>query len=292
MQTALDKGRERLEEAISEYTPNRIFAGFSGGTDSLMATHLLHQLRSDVGTLHVNTGIGMKRTRQYVRETSDQHGWDLKEYRATDYGYDYDEMVRGNVDGVPGGFPGPPLHYIYYGKLKEVPIQRAHRDHKGKRGGKIALVTGIRKDESEIRAGYQDSVVDELNGVVWINLIYEVTAKQKQKYIDLHGLNTNPVADVYGMSGECLCGAYDTGGGRLCELKHACHKFDEPETYQRITDLQDEVRERYPWDYDEERPEWYNKAKNGQLAIKGLPGAEEANDVAERMCVGCGKSHT
>jgi len=134
MQAALDKGKERLEKAIAEYKPNRIFAGFSGGTDSLMATHFLHQLRSDVGTLHVNTGIGMKRTRQYVRDTSDKHGWDLEEYRATDYGYDYDEMVRGNVDGVPGGFPGPPLHYIYYGKLKEVPIQRAHRDHKGKRG--------------------------------------------------------------------------------------------------------------------------------------------------------------
>jgi len=290
MQAALDKGKERLEEAIAEYKPNRIFAGFSGGTDSLMATHFLHQLRSDVAALHINTGIGMKRTRQYVQEMSSSQGWDLEEYKAKENGHDYDEMVRGNVKGVPGGFPGPPLHTLYYRHLKERQLDQAHRDHKGQYGGKIMMVTGIRADESEIRAGY-DSQVTEQNGVVWVSIIYDVTAQQKQKYIDLHDLNTNPVSDVYGMSGECLCGAYDTGGGRLCELKHACQKFGEPETYQRIINLQDEVRERYPWDYDEERPEWYNKAKNGQLAIEGLPGAEEANDVAERMCVGCGKSH-
>jgi len=279
MQAALNKGKERLENAIAEYEPNRIFAGFSGGTDSLMATHLLHQLRSDVGTLHVNTGIGMKRTRQYVRETSDQHGWDLEEYRATDYGYDYDEMVRGNVDGVPGGFPGPPLHYIYYGKLKEVPIQRAHRDHKGKRGGKIALVTGIRKDESEIRAGYQDSVVDELNGVVWINLIYEVTAKQKQKYIDLHGLDTNPVSDVYGMSGECLCGAY-AHPGDLEAVRRVC-----PALANRLEALGEEISpspaHEMKWDMDEIPEDWKLEANGQQDAFRDSP------DQVQPLCHDC-----
>lgn len=224
MQKAIDKGRQYLQDALDEWKPNAVFAGFSGGGDSLMVTHLLHELRDDVGVLHVNTGIGMKRTRQYVRDTCQEMDWDLDEYKATDYGYDYDEMVRGNVTGVPGGFPGPPMHYIYYGKLKEVPIQGAHRDFKGKRGGKIALVTGIRKDESQVRTGYDATVVDELNGVVWINLIYYVTASQKQKYISTHGLKTNPVSDVYGMSGECLC----LEGGTLVST---------PNGWQRIKDL-------------------------------------------------------
>lgn len=286
---AIRQGRQTLHEALDQWHPNAIFAGFSGGTDSLMTTHLLHELRDDVAALHINTGIGMKRTREYVRSTCEQMDWHLEEYRASDYGYDYNEMVRGNMTGVPGGSPGPPLHYIYYGKLKEVPIQRAHRDFKGSRGGKIALVTGIRKDESQVRAGYDTTVVDEVNGVVWINLIYHVPAREKQAYIDLHGLETNPVSDVYGMSGECLCGAFDTGGGRLCELKHACQHFEEPETYERIVSLQEEVQDQYPWSYDEERPEWYNRAVNGQLALEGMPGADQANRVA-RMCAGCGKS--
>jgi len=289
LQRAIQHGREALEKALDKWQPNAIFAGFSGGTDSLMATHLLHEIRDDVAALHINTGIGMLRTRKYVRSTCERMGWDLKEYRATDYGYDYDDMVRGKTTGVPGGFPGPPIHHIYYGKLKEVPIQRAHRDFKGKRGGKIALVTGIRKDESQIRTGYDATVVDELNGVVWINLIYHVAAREKQTYIDMHGLETNPVSDVYGMSGECLCGAFDTGRGRLCELKHACQHFGEPETYERIVSLQEEVQDRYPWRYDERRPEWYDRAKKGQLALEGMPGAEDANRVA-RMCTGCGKS--
>jgi 3'-phosphoadenosine 5'-phosphosulfate sulfotransferase (PAPS reductase)/FAD synthetase len=289
LERAIEQGRQTLQEALDEWQPNAIFAGFSGGTDSLMATYLLHEIRDDVAALHINTGIGMKRTRKYVRSTCERMGWDLEEYRATDYGYDYDDMVRGKTTGVPGGFPGPPIHHIYYGKLKEVPIQRAHRDFKGKRGGKIALVTGIRKDESQIRTGYDATVVDELNGVVWINLIYRVPARKKQTYIDLHGLETNPVSDVYGMSGECLCGAFDTGGGRLCELKHACQHFGEPETYERIVSLQEEVQDRYPWRYDERRPKWYDRAKNGQLALEGMPGAEEANRVA-RMCTGCGKT--
>jgi 3'-phosphoadenosine 5'-phosphosulfate sulfotransferase (PAPS reductase)/FAD synthetase len=286
---AIEQGKEDFQEALDKWKPNAIFAGFSGGTDSLMGMHLLHELRDDVAALHINTGIGMKRTRQYVRDTCDQMGWDLYEYRAEDYGYQYDDMVRGTVNGVPGGFPGPPLHYAYYGKLKEVPIQRCHRDHKGKRGGKIALVTGIRKDESDVRAGYDARVIDELNGVVWINLIYHVPAHEKQKYINLHGLDTNPVSDVYGMSGECLCGAFDEDGGRLCELKSACKRFGEPETYERIVSLQKEVQDRYPWRWDERRPAWYDRAKNGQLALDGMPGAAEANQVAH-MCNGCGKT--
>lgn len=286
---AIDQGREYLQDALDECSPNAIFSGFSGGTDSLMTTHLLHEMRDDVAALHINTGIGMKRTREYVRSTCEREGWDLEEYRATDYGYDYDEMVKGTTTGVPGGFPGPPLHYIYYGKLREVPIQRAHRDFKGTRGGKIALVTGIRKDESQVRTGYDSTVIDELNGVVWINLIYHVPAHEKQRYIDLHGLKTNPVSDVYGMSGECLCGAFDEDGGRLCELKHACEYFEEPETYERIVSLQKEVQDRFPWRWDERRPDWYDRAKNGQLALEGMPGAAQNNRVA-RMCAGCGKS--
>jgi len=289
LERAIEQGRQTLQEALDEWEPNAIFSGFSGGTDSLMATHLLHEIRDDVAALHINTGIGMKRTREYVRSTCERKGWDLEEYRAEANGYSYDRMVKGETKGVPGGFPGPPMHSIYYRRLKQRQIEAAHREHKGEYGGKIVLVTGIRKDESEIRSGYANATAHHESGVVWVNLIYHVPAREKQKYIDLHGLETNPVSDVYGMSGECLCGAFDTGGGRLCELKHACQHFGEPETYERIVSLQKEVQDRYPWRYDERRPEWYDRAKNSQLALEGMPGAEDANRVA-RMCTGCGKS--
>jgi 3'-phosphoadenosine 5'-phosphosulfate sulfotransferase (PAPS reductase)/FAD synthetase len=287
---AIDQGLKHLRGALEEYSPNAIFAGFSGGTDSLMATHLLHELRDDMAALHINTGIGMKRTRKYVRSTCDQMGWDLEEYRAEDNGYSYDRMVKGNAKGVRGGFPGPPMHPIYYRRLKERQIEAAHREHKGEYGGKILLVTGIRKDESEVRSGYANQVVQHQSGVVWVNLIYNVSGHKKQEYIDLYGLETNPVSDVYGMSGECLCGAFDEGGGRLCELKHACDRFGEPETYERIVSLQKEVWNEYPWRYDERPPHWFAEAREGQMALEGLPRSDDQNRVAQRMCVGCGKS--
>jgi len=288
---AISTGREHLRAALDEYSPNAIFAGFSGGTDSLMTTHLLHELRDDVAALHINTGIGMKRTRQYVRETCDAHGWDLEEYRAEDNGYSYDRMVKGEAKGVAGGFPGPPMHSIYYRRLKQRQIEAAHREHKGEYGGKIVLVTGIRKDESKIRSGYANATVQHESGVVWVNLIYHVPAHEKQTYIDLHGLETNPVSDVYGMSGECLCGAFDTGGGRLCELKHACEHFGEPETYERIVSLQEEVQDRYPWHWDERRPKWFDDATEGQLSLEVDEDAKVANRTArEYMCTGCGKA--
>lgn len=286
IEQAIDEGQEALEEALDTYQPNRIFAAFSGGGDSLVATHVLQQLRDDAGVLHINTGIGIKRTRQFVRETCQEKGWDLVEEKAAPD--KYEEMVRGNVKGVPGGFPGPPMHPLYYRHLKERQIEQVHRDHKGAYGGKIMLVTGIRADESHVRAGYAGGIVSHHNGVVWVNLIYDVTATQKQTYISTHGLDTNPVSDVYGMSGECLCGCFDENGGRLTELESCCRQFDEMETYRRITSLQEEVSERYPWRYDQRKPKSIEDAEEGQLALDGLPGAEEHNRVA-RMCVGCGK---
>jgi len=291
LEESLNWGADVLQDALDTYTPNAVFAGLSGGTDSLVATHALHELRDDVGALHINTGIGMKRTRQYVRETCDTMGWDLEEVHAEkDAGQSYDRLVRGE-DSYAGGFPGPPSHWVMYQRLKERPLRVAHRRHKGERGGKIMLVTGIRSDESQVRAGYQDTVVDVTGGVVWVNLIYHVSAAQKQTYIDTYDLDTNPVADIYGMSGECLCGAFDECGKRRYQLKHACKRFGETETWQRIENLYYDVRERYPWHWDERRPDWFESATKGQMSLDVWDGAEVANKTArEYMCSGCGKT--
>jgi 3'-phosphoadenosine 5'-phosphosulfate sulfotransferase (PAPS reductase)/FAD synthetase len=288
---AIERGRDDLSDALDEWKPNAIFAGFSGGTDSLMTTHLLHQMRDDVAALHINTGIGMQRTRQYVRETADRHGWHFEEVHAEeDAGQSFDRLVKGD-DSYAGGFPGPPAHHVMYQRLKERPLDVAHRRHKGQRGGKIMLVTGIRADESDIRAGYEDTIIDHTRGVVWVNLIYRVTADQKQAYIDTHDLETNPVSDVYGMSGECLCGAFDTNGCRRYELKSACERFDEPETWERIRSLEKEVQDRFPWRWDERRPSWFDDATAGQLTLELDEHARTANRTAKQyMCRGCGKA--
>ena len=295
---SLSQGAEAVQKAIKEYEPTEVFAGFSGGDDSLVATDFLHRLMpSRARTVHINTGIGFQTTRQYVRSMCAEQEWRLEEVHAEeDCGQSYEEIVRGN-EKVPGGFPGPAAHqppnsYIY-DRLKGRAVCKLHRDWKGERGNKILLITGIRKDESERRMGYDDTVIDQdpgFPGVIWVNPIYYMGAAKRDQYIQQRGLERNPATKVCGTSGECLCGAFDEDGQALDELKAQCNLLDEMDLYRRIVSLQQEVWDKYPWRYDERRPDWYEEARGGQLSLEGLPGSENQNRVAQRMCVGCGKA--
>jgi phosphoadenosine phosphosulfate reductase len=297
LQTVLEKGKKAIQKAIQEYEPTAYFAGFSGGDDSLVATDFLHRLMpARARTVHINTGIGFRATRDYVRSMCREQGWRLEEIRAKeDCGQDYDEIVRGN-EKVPGGFPGPAAHqppnsYIY-DRLKGRAVCKLHRDWKGQRGNKILLVTGIRKDESERRMGYDDTVIDQdpaFPGVIWVNPVYYMTAAGRDRYIRERGLRRNPVTKICGTSGECLCGAFDEDGQALGELKAQCNLLGEMDRYERILSLQEEVFEEYPWRYDERPPHWFAEAREGQMALEGLPRSDDQNRVARRMCVSCGK---
>lgn len=256
-----------MEKAIKKYNPNEIFVGFSGGGDSLLCADIITNLYPEAKIFHANTGIGLEKTREFVREYCEERGWDLVEIRAKeDCGQDYEKMV------LEYGFPGPAMHGRMYQRLKERPVRKLHKRYKGKRGGKILIATGIRHDESIIRAGYKNSIIDEIGGVVWVNPVYWFSAQDKHDYLQKNNIKTNPVSDVIGMSGECLCGAYAHKG----ELDLI--RLVEPETADYIEELQDRVYNagwKWPW---ESKP---SKAlileKNGQ------------GNLFEPMCVGCGK---
>src|SRR6202000_2366548 len=108
----------------------------------------------------VNTGIGIERTRQYVRDVCDQKLWPLMEVRTP---ISYEDIVLGRVQGYKGGFPGPPMHAFMYQRLKERAIRLAVAQDKEervpnpkkRRAANVMFVSGIRHDESMIRAGYQ-----------------------------------------------------------------------------------------------------------------------------------------
>jgi 3'-phosphoadenosine 5'-phosphosulfate sulfotransferase (PAPS reductase)/FAD synthetase len=50
------------------HQPVRRFALFSGGKDSICSTHFTMNNGADE-VVHINTGIGIKETREFVRET-------------------------------------------------------------------------------------------------------------------------------------------------------------------------------------------------------------------------------
>jgi 3'-phosphoadenosine 5'-phosphosulfate sulfotransferase (PAPS reductase)/FAD synthetase len=205
---------EIIAKAVYRFDPIRVYALMSGGHDSLCAAHLAanHERFCErfSGVIHINTGIGIEETRQFVRETCTQFGWPLWEVTAKDWKEDkyqsYEDLV------VDQGFPGPAHHWKMYHRLKERAL-RAVINKTPSRKRKIAFVSGRRREESQRRMVSCDMAIKtgEKNPsprVVWVNPIIDWETIDKHKYMGRHGLPRNPVVEKLCMSGECLCGAF------------------------------------------------------------------------------------
>lgn len=143
----IDNACASIQRAIDLYRPSTKFVAFSGGYDSLTVTHLCMEHFDFDAVLHIDTGIGLQDTRDFVEYVCESRGWDLTVYAA-------DEYVRG--DGQPdpqiweelivppevrrgeltwlerGGFPGPTEtgHGKMFDRLKGRPVTQCVREHK------------------------------------------------------------------------------------------------------------------------------------------------------------------
>ncbi len=219
----LPEGKEArliLDWAVEEYRPTHVFCMFSGGHDSLCSTHLSmnHLARMDPKVVHINTGIGIEATRQFVRRTCQDLKWELLEYYPPDK--TYEDLV------LEHGFPGPGAHGYMYIYLKERAIRKLIRDHKHKRMDRILLITGVRIEESVRRMGNVEPI-QRIGAQVWVSPLTSWTKLQCNQYIEVQDLPRNEVVDILHMSGECLCGAFAKPG----ELEWISKWFPEVGTY-------------------------------------------------------------
>jgi 3'-phosphoadenosine 5'-phosphosulfate sulfotransferase (PAPS reductase)/FAD synthetase len=190
-----------LEQAIDEYAPSHVFALFSGGHDSLCSTALAAKHPAFTAAVHINTGIGIEETREFVRGTCSERGWALIEMWPD--GKTYRDLIA--EKGMPNG---PKSHNTMYYWLKQRQVRRLVREHKQSRNGRIALVTGIRISESVRRMGAGISVPIRREGAqLWVNPILDWTKTDCNSFMEREGLTRNPVVDLLHRSGECLCGA-------------------------------------------------------------------------------------
>lgn len=242
VETKVKESLDRLSQAVDTYSPIAVFGLFSGGHDSLTATHIAAQHPAFTAAVHINTGIGIEETRAFVRETCLALEWPLKEYRAKeDCGQDYRELC------LRYGFPGPPAHSKMYIRLKERALDLCIRTTKTKRSDRVILVTGARSQESARRMGHVLPLKKD-GASIWLNIIHDWSKLDCNRYIDSRQLNRNRVVDLIHMSGECLCGAFAHPG----ELKEI--EFWFPETAAQIRQLEIEVKaagHKYSW---EDRP--------------------------------------
>jgi 3'-phosphoadenosine 5'-phosphosulfate sulfotransferase (PAPS reductase)/FAD synthetase len=207
-----------------------VYGLFSGGHDSLCSTHIASLDPRFAGVLHMNTGIGIEETRDFVRQTCADRDWPLYETRPSEG--KYEEMVLER-----GGFPyGEQSHNSMLFYLKQQPMQRWL---KANTKGRVGLVTGIRKHESVRRMGAGISVpVREQGRKVWVSPILEWTKIDCNRHMDQHRLPRNPVVDLLHRSGECLCGAM----ARSEEIHEIAAYF--PDTALRINALEHECEGR------------------------------------------------
>lgn len=229
IESMLESGRKIMRDAIEKYKPVAIFAGFSGGNDSIVVTHFACT-EFGATAIHANTMIGVEKSREHARKTAAKYGWQFLEKHAVAKGppkkrkdgsaFDPSALPTGNwQDGNTAyeefvfnfGMPGPGQHPRMYQILKERIFEAFKREAKagGSRRDTVMFVSGVRHDESAIRAGYKETV-KKVGSSIWVQPFYWQTKSDFELYRQEFGLPRNPVTDVVGISGECLCGTMGT----------------------------------------------------------------------------------
>lgn len=277
---------ELIDKAIEQFDPIAVFGLFSGGHDSLTACHVASRHPKFTGCVHINTGIGIPQTQEFVRETCKREGWNLREIRAKeDCGQDFEELV------VERGFPGPPHHYKMYNRLKERALKLLTKETKVGHSvrSKILLISGCRSQESTRRMGHVEPIQHrkEDGARVWVAVIHDWSKDDCNNYIAAHKLPRNQVVDLIHKSGECLCGSFaippKDGEVRGEEFRELAMWY--PEVAANIERIEARVREAgFPWNWDERQPKWFRREQQGQEAMFDL-----APHPPEPMCWSCNK---
>lgn len=242
-----------LTEATQEHFQDHDLAAtcilFSGGNDSTTLAHyILHYSHADYA-IHINTGIGIEQTRQFVRETC--VNWDLPLIeKHPPAGSTYREIV------LDQGFPGPGHHFKMYQRLKERGLREARRDLvRNPRRERVMYIAGRRRQESKRRQGIPEH--ERLGSTVWVSPLANWHKTDLNTYRSLHDVPRNMVSDTLHMSGECLCGSF-AHSGELDEID-----FWFPETAAQIRELEAEVlasgripekRCKWGWGAGEQKP--------------------------------------
>lgn len=253
-----------LDRAIETYRPARVWALFSGGTDSTAAALLASKHPAFSGILHLDTETGIPETRQHVERVANMKNWALtaEPPRTTSYTRLVTDM----------GFPGRPYHSAAYNVLKDRALNRlCAKKRNGNR--KVLLVSGARSGESRRRMGTAKILTERPgDNRIWLNPILHWPKDATKDYAKLHGVPESPVSKKLGMSGECCCGAYAVPGERARIRLHY------PEHEEWISWLERKVAEVGEW------PHWGIQAPKKQAKWENMPALDE-----EPLCTDCAR---
>ncbi|NTJ67585.1 phosphoadenosine phosphosulfate reductase family protein [Agrobacterium rhizogenes] len=208
----IESSSEIVKKAIEEYNPTHIVSMVSGGKDSAASDQAARELGLKIDfVIHGNTGCGIHETTQHVRSVYGRLG----EYVEADAGTAYEDYV------LRKGFFGKGIdaHGFAYRVLKATPFRKAisREIRHGKRGVRVLLLNGARKDESENRKKHLKLYrADPASpGNIWVNIIHDWNQEDRDAYLESRQTPINPVATQLCRSGECMCGTMQTDQERM-----------------------------------------------------------------------------
>jgi len=228
----IESSSEIVKKAIEEYNPTHIVSMVSGGKDSAASDQVARELGLKIDfVIHGNTRCGIPETTEFVRDVYGRKG----EYVEADAGTAYEDYV------LRKGFfgKGVDAHGFAYRVLKATPFRKAvsREIRHGKRGVRVLLLNGARKDESENRKKnlklYRQDPASK--GNIWVNIIHDWTQEDRDEYLERCQTPINPVAVQLCRSGECMCGTMQSDE----ERKEAAVIY--PKWHEWLTDLEKEA---------------------------------------------------
>lgn len=247
------------------------WALFSGGHDSLVATHhLMEELEKTEAVLHLDTRTGLDENEQFVIDTCEEFGWPLRIEQAPITLREF-ALELGSDD--PYGFPGPRVHQWVYSYLKERQLETIS----GETNGKPHYWTGVRRDESGRRLKHVTEEVEEKSRWVWHAPLADWTNEEMEEYLDEHDLPRNPVVSDIHRSGECFCGAFAVRDEELLDLQ-----AEYPKHFDWIKEIESEAIEVLGAD---DRKAYWGHGKLSDSELTHLKSLREPEDMM--LCRDC-----
>jgi 3'-phosphoadenosine 5'-phosphosulfate sulfotransferase (PAPS reductase)/FAD synthetase len=248
-----------LSETLQRYKPSLIVCSYSGGYDSMVATHKAlqwakqHAHSTNILTIAVNTKLHADGWPEFVTTSAKTIGsrrFEIWQSRR------FDEWVQFVKDG---GFGHTKIfHTHYFRMLKEAAFRDIVKRYKKYRNDRIMFVTGMRRSESRERVNTPEH--SRVGSYVWCNPLVHWNEEETQTYRIEHDLPENPFYHHGLGSGDCQCNWHR--GISLTELNIYCKGAAEI-----INPLDKQCREQFGYGYGEEPSKGAKQEAAGQLRM-------------------------
>lgn len=267
-----------MSEALQIFKPSLIICSYSGGYDSMVATHKAlawskHFAHSaNIITVAIDTRIHADGWPEFVSSSARTIGARRFEIWRTTM------LEKWIADVEERGFAyRKAQHKIYFYYLKQNAFRAVVAHYKKRRNDRIMFVTGVRRAESRERA---DTPEFERKGSnVWCNpLVYWSEQDIHQYRID-HNLPENPFYAQTNNSGDCLCNWHTN-------ISLATLQQYGSEAAKIITPLDERCRQKFGYGYGEEPSRYAMQEAAGQMRLRLF---DFEDDGIPNLCAGCSK---